>query len=88
MHSKTNKIVLIVTIFILIIACKATLYMPTTIDYANTGISVDSLILGRNLYIDKCGGCHNLRKPEKYTQKAFDLHWGNIELLSHQCNLH
>ena len=45
--------------------------MPTMVDASRTGISTDSLMMGRTLYANHCGSCHNLHLPEKYTRS----HW-------------
>ena len=62
------------TIFIIvsIFACSPGLYIPTITDSQHTGISTDSLKMGRNLYIDNCGSCHSLYKPELYSKKELE----------------
>jgi nitrate/TMAO reductase-like tetraheme cytochrome c subunit len=45
--------------------------MPSELDSSRTGVSTDSLMLGRNLYVNHCSSCHNLHLPEQYTSK----HW-------------
>jgi hypothetical protein len=70
MHSKTKTLVFL-AIILTIVACSTALYMPTITDAQYSGISVDSLVIGRNLYINKCGKCHNLKQPERFTQKEW-----------------
>jgi len=41
-------------------------------DAIRTRVSADSLTLGRTLYINHCGSCHNLRLPEHYTRKQWE----------------
>lgn len=55
----------------LVAACSSALYMPTSADADRAGISTDHLMVGRTLYINKCGSCHNLHLPEQYTQKQW-----------------
>jgi nitrate/TMAO reductase-like tetraheme cytochrome c subunit len=45
--------------------------MPSLTDAKHTGVSTDSLLIGRNLYVNHCGSCHNLHLPEQYTR----AHW-------------
>jgi nitrate/TMAO reductase-like tetraheme cytochrome c subunit len=45
--------------------------MPTMTDASITGVSTDSLMMGRTLYVNHCGSCHNLHLPEQYTRS----HW-------------
>jgi len=72
MNSK-YKTVLFVSIFVLvIIACSPALYMPTLADTQKTGVSTDTLVLGRNLYVNNCGSCHGLYQPERFTTKEWE----------------
>lgn len=65
------------TIFMLLLLLSGTaaysqqLYKPTAADAQKTGISLDTLILGRKLYVNNCGSCHSLYMPEKYTEKEW-----------------
>jgi nitrate/TMAO reductase-like tetraheme cytochrome c subunit len=52
-------------------ACTSALYLPTQTDADHAGFSTDSLLMGRNLYVNHCDACHNLYLPEKFSQK----HW-------------
>jgi len=63
------RIALVVTLFLA--SCSPALYLPTIADANQTGISTDNLILGRSLYVNHCGSCHNLHLPEQYSSK----HW-------------
>ena len=56
---------------VLFCACSPALYMPSMADASHAGVSTDSLLLGRTLYTNHCGSCHNLHLPEQYTRK----HW-------------
>jgi hypothetical protein len=66
---KRNPIILLAVL--LFCACSPALYLPTMTDAAKTGVSADSLMIGRTLYVDHCGSCHNVHLPEQYTSK----HW-------------
>lgn len=70
MHSKRlYRIILLAAT--LLCACSPALYMPTMEDTNRTGVSTDSLMMGRTLYANHCGSCHNLHLPEQYTRS----HW-------------
>jgi hypothetical protein len=69
MYSKTKIGTALMTLFLG--ACSSALYIPTQIDAEKAGISTENLIQGRNLYVSKCGSCHNLHLPEQYTQKKW-----------------
>lgn len=61
---------MLVTI-VLVVACSSALYIPTSADADRAGSSTGQLMIGRNLYINKCGSCHNLHLPEQYTKKQW-----------------
>jgi len=62
---------LILSAAVLFCACSPALYMPSMTDASRTGVSADSLMIGRTLYTNHCGSCHNLHLPEQYTR----AHW-------------
>ena len=71
--SSKYKTVLFISIFLLvIIACSPALYMPTLADAQKTGVSTDTLVFGRNLYVSKCGSCHSLYQPGRFTKKGWE----------------
>lgn len=47
-------------------ACQSKLYMPLKEDRNYT-----QLMSGRNLYIQRCGSCHNLYLPKDYTSEKW-----------------
>lgn len=55
---------------IMIVACSQSLYIPTLETVSNTH-ELEDMTIGRKLYIDNCGGCHNLYRPEKFSAD----HW-------------
>ncbi len=67
-----NRIILVAVV--ILCACSPALYLPTINDASRAGISTDSLIAGRTLYINHCGSCHNLHLPEQFTQ----AHWEKV----------
>jgi hypothetical protein len=70
MNSKIrNRLIILAAV--LLGACSPALYMPSMTDASRTGISSDSLLIGRTLYANHCGSCHNLHLPEQYTR----AHW-------------
>ncbi len=70
MHYKNLKRTAL-AVLILLSACSPALYIPSMADATRTGISADSLLIGRKLYVNHCGSCHNLHLPEQYTR----THW-------------
>lgn len=57
------------TVFIICFAgCISGLYVPTTADAVKGSIPLETLKKGRELYVTKCGSCHNLFLPSRYTQ--------------------
>lgn len=52
--------------------CSVGLQIPTQEDVHKSGTSLDTLIKGREMYIENCGSCHNLYLPEKYTQAQWN----------------
>ena len=53
--------------------CSAALYVPTDED-ATPAASLDDLHQGRALYVHKCGSCHVLQLPERFTQSKWEQH--------------
>ncbi len=75
MYSKKIIAIIILVISIVTFACTSALYVPTVKQETET-TSLSELQAGRKLYVQKCGGCHTLFLPEKYT-KAEWQHWMN-----------
>jgi hypothetical protein len=66
MLSKNNRMGLALLLSCLFLACSTALYLPV----ASPGISnsdLGEMKQGRSLYINKCGSCHTLYLPEKYS---------------------
>ena len=72
MHSKYKHLLFFIVLVMVIIACSQVLYYPTFTDSQNTGVSTDTLALGRKLYVTNCAGCHNLYQPEGFTEKQWE----------------
>jgi len=72
MHSKYKFALFLIILVTVIIACSQVLYIPTFADSQNTGVSTDTLALGRKLYVNNCAGCHNLYQPERFTAKQWE----------------
>lgn len=66
-----NKYLLFIFLLFMLAACGTALYVPTQADADHTGFPADSLLLGRKLYVDHCGSCHNLYLPEQFSKQ----HW-------------
>ncbi|MEI6680097.1 MAG: hypothetical protein WCL21_15895 [Mariniphaga sp.] len=71
MNFKYKSILFIGTLVLAIIACSPALYMPTFADSQKAGVSTDTLVLGRNLYVNNCGSCHSLYQPAKLSQSEW-----------------
>jgi len=67
MNSKIKYLIYFAVIIAGITSCHEALYFPTPGDSMITGISTDTLVLGRNLFVNNCGSCHSLFLPEKLT---------------------
>jgi mono/diheme cytochrome c family protein len=52
-------------------ACGPTLYIPTSETINDPVLSLPDLTEGRKIYTEKCGACHNLKKPKKYTSQQW-----------------
>jgi mono/diheme cytochrome c family protein len=60
-------------IFLFIVCCSPVLLSPTAEDEARAkakynDITLDQLNKGYNIYLNKCGGCHTLFKPQDYDE--------------------
>lgn len=53
---------------ILAYRCGGALYVPTALDAEREQVNIDTLALGRQLYIRNCGSCHSLYLPQNYTR--------------------
>lgn len=55
-----------------VFACGTALYIPS-VNQETSDVSLKDLNDGRTAYINKCGGCHTLFVPEKYTKNDWSL---------------
>ncbi len=51
--------------------CATVLYVPTEADAQSQSVSLDTLIAGRELYMNRCGSCHNLYLPTQYSKQEW-----------------
>ena len=51
-------------------ACGSALYLPTSETITDTA-RLTELQEGRKLYINYCGSCHNLYKPQSFTREKW-----------------
>jgi len=49
----------------------ANMYTPTEADATNANVSLEVLNEGRELYIDRCGKCHDLYQTSEYTKEKW-----------------
>jgi hypothetical protein len=59
--------------------CSVALKMPTELDAQKNGVSLDTLVMGRRLYIENCGSCHSLYLPEKFTAAQWTTNVQNMK---------
>jgi hypothetical protein len=52
------------------ISCSSALYIPTE-SHETASASLSQLHSGRILYVQKCGSCHTLFLPEKYSKQEW-----------------
>jgi mono/diheme cytochrome c family protein len=69
---KFKTILLLLSLFTGMAAYNQKLYKPTLADARRTGITTDTLMLGRKLYVNNCGSCHNLYMPDQYSKKEWE----------------
>jgi len=69
----------------MIVACRQTLYIPTLADSQKTGVSTDTLVLGRKLYVNNCASCHSLYLPERFTIKEWEKSMPEMQIKA-KCN--
>lgn len=70
MNFKHNYL-LIFILLLMFAACGTALYIPTQADADHAGLPADSLLIGRKLYVEHCGSCHNLYLPQQFSKQ----HW-------------
>jgi hypothetical protein len=72
MFSKCKSILCLFIVIFVVSACNQALYIPTLADSQNSQVSIDTLVLGRELYVKNCSSCHNLYLPERFTSKEWE----------------
>ena len=86
MSSKQRIIIILVSLAYILpmLKCGTALYYPHESDVSRTGISLDTLVLGRKYYVKYCSSCHVLYLPESYTKQDWKI---NIERMQSQSNI-
>lgn len=64
-----KKIFLLFVVFALT-SCATELYIPKE---ATTAVSLEDLKKGRELYVKKCSGCHQLYLPKQFNEKEWEM---------------
>jgi mono/diheme cytochrome c family protein len=85
MYYKIKTLTIIGVVVFAIIACSQALYIPTQADTQKTGVSTDTLVLGRKLYVKNCASCHSLYQPERYTIKEWEKAMPSMQIKA-KCN--
>ena len=73
MYSKRNVIKILAIVFLctLVYSCSSALYEPELKDVKDEALLAE-LKEGRKTYVQKCGNCHNLILPEKFTKSKWE----------------
>lgn len=71
MNSKYSFLGCYLFLMFVLLACAPALYIPTLADSQKAGISTDSLVLGRKIYVNNCSNCHSLYRPEHFTKREW-----------------
>ena len=69
-------------IVLLICKCSSALYKPGIYDAQKYGTTLDTLIAGRKLYVEKCASCHTIYLPEKYTRQEWSFETDRMQVRS------
>jgi predicted small lipoprotein YifL len=65
--------------------CTSALYFPDQ-NNVTPGSNLDDLKAGRQLYVNKCGSCHSLFLPEKYSTEQWPALVDKMEIKSNICS--
>lgn len=60
----------LLTLLLSLVSCSSPLYTPVKENIPATA-NIEELKKGRQLYVSKCGSCHNLRLPEKFNREGW-----------------
>lgn len=73
MYSKQNVIKISAILFLcaLVYSCSSALYEPELKDVKDEALLAE-LKEGRKAYVEKCGSCHNLYLPEKFSKSKWE----------------
>jgi mono/diheme cytochrome c family protein len=82
MFSRLKILLIAIIITVLIYKCSTALYIPTSVESQKSGISLDTLLVGREMYVNNCGSCHTLFVPEQYTKSKWRVHLDSMQIRS------
>ena len=86
MFFKNHKTVIVVCLMLVVyVGCSPALYQPT-IEFANDHATLEQLTAGRKAYVDKCGSCHSLYLPQRYTKEVWIHNLDDMQERSHVNN--
>lgn len=87
-HTCSKKTLLIITLIIITFSfsCSTALYIPSE-SQQTTSASLSHLTEGRKLYVQKCGSCHTLYLPEKYSKIQWQQFLDEMQLKASIDNL-
>jgi hypothetical protein len=76
MQKLKNKLLLLIGVSLFFMCCAPVIIKPTLqdVDQAKqkwTDVTLDQLNKGYSLYVAKCGSCHFLYKPTKFTEREW-----------------
>ena len=64
---------------VIVFSCTSALYIPSAAN-ETTNARISDLQEGRKLYIHKCGSCHTLLLPEKYSKQEWQIWIGKMQV--------
>lgn len=76
--SRKTYIKLSFVVIAFLLSCTSALYVPTASQQTES-TSLTTLQAGRKLYVQKCGNCHTLYLPEKYTKDQWKIYLDEMQ---------
>ena len=77
--SKTTITIITLLVITVSLSCSTSLYIPSE-SQQTASASLAQLQEGRKLYVQKCGSCHTLYLPEKYTKPQWQQFLDEMQL--------
>ena len=71
--------ILAAVIIIILFSCAPALYQPNIGHAERSGIPLEDLRKGRQLYVDYCGSCHQLFLPQHYPPAIWKINLDSMK---------